>query len=230
MASSFFGSATSATKNIIGLGGVMPSALTNLINVKGNGYYIMMKTVVDLFFRDWCVFMQQPTLIGIGNAQNVNGASLSSVLNRLVDTTGIPLVGFSFQQPSSFDILDYEYTKYPFIDRSVIANNMLKKTTKITLQGLRPITAGNPVIINYIMNTLGLNKYIEKYCDMGGLWMIHTMWGTRRNYALTNLRGTKPVGEVGGVGWEFTFERLNFSDIDSASSMNDTATSILEAQ
>lgn len=231
MASSFFGSASSATKNIIGLGGVMPSALTNLVNVKGNGYYITMKTIVDLFFRDWCVFMATPTLLFTKNksALSTAGASLGNVFNSLIDTTGLPLVGFSFQQPSNYEILKYDYTKYPLLNRAVIANNMLKQTTKITLTGLRPITASNPVLLNYMMNTIGLKYYIEKYCDAGGTWWINTLWGARANYVLTELKGTKPVGEVGGVGWEFTFERLNFDSITTEMAKNDTKTSILEA-
>ena len=219
----------SLLNNAIGLGGVLPTtALTSAIYSKGSGYYIAMKTILDLFFRDWCVFMQQPSLIGVGG-KSVVGASLSSFVNKALDFTGVPLIGFTFRQPSNFEILKYEYTKYPFIDRSVIANNMLKQTTTITLTGLRPITGGNSVLMNYIMNTIGLNTYIEKYCDAGGLLMIHTMWGSRRNYALKELKGVKPSGEVGGVGWEFTFERLNFSDMDTSVSANDARTSLLEA-
>lgn len=230
MASNFLSSTVSGAKNIIGIGGVVPSSLTNLINPKGNGYYVTMKTVVDLFFRDWCVFMATPTLLFTKNKSTAAGSMLGNVWNSLIDTTGLPLVGFSFQQPSNYEILKYSYTKYPLLNRAVIANNMLKETTKITLQGLRPITASNPLLLNYMMNTIGLKYYIEKYCDAGGTWWINTLWGARANYVLTELKGTKPTGEVGGVGWEFTFERLNFDSISTATAQNDTKTSVLEAQ
>lgn len=197
------------TRQAIGLGNIIPSSLTN-IATKGKGGYIATVTVLDLLYRDWCVFLQTPSLLMGGDS-----GSTGMGLGGLIDTTGMPLIGFTFQQPSNFEILKYQFTKFPLLNKAVVANSMIKESTKITLTGLRPITASNPIILNIALNNVGL-KLIEKYADMGGLWWINTMWGARFNYVLTDLKGTMPVDDIGGVGWEFTFERLNFDSTSSS--------------
>lgn len=197
------------TRQAIGLGNIIPSSLTN-ITTKGKGGYIATVTVLDLLYRDWCVFLQTPSLLMGGDS-----SSTGMGLGGLIDTTGMPLIGFTFQQPSNFEILKYQFTKFPLLNKAVVANSMIKESTKITLTGLRPITASNPIILNIALNNVGL-KLIEKYADMGGLWWINTMWGARFNYVLTDLKGTMPVDDIGGVGWEFTFERLNFDSTSSS--------------
>lgn len=208
-------------RQAVGLGNIIPTSLTSAVATKGKGGYIAAVTVLDLLYRDWCVFLQTPSLLMGGNE-----SSTGLGLGGLIDTTGLPLIGFTFQQPSNFEILKYQFTKFPLLNKAVVANSMIKESTKITLTGLRPITASNPIILNIALNNVGL-KLIEKYADMGGLWWINTMWGARFNYVLTDLKGTMPVDDIGGVGWEFTFERLNFDSVSSATKSVDSKVSLL---
>lgn len=219
---------TQSARTLIGIGNIVPSTFTNF-SAKGRGYWVAMKTIIDLLYKDWCVYMQTPNILRNTDSYTATGESLSPFAS-LINTTGLPLIGFQFQQPKNFEILKYSYSKYPYLNRAVVANNMLKETTKITIQGLRPITVGNSVLVNAIVNNIGLKSYIEKYCDLGGLWWINTMWGARFNYVLTDLKGTLPVGEgIGGVGWEFTFERLNFDSMASSEKKTSSKVSFLSA-
>lgn len=217
-------SSASARSNIsktITIGNIAPAGLTTLFSKDSNTKFVLTKTILDLMFRDCCVIMQTPSLIFTSMKSLESGSTGVGVGigSNLIDKTGFPLLGFQFQQPKKLELLKYSYSEYPFLNRNVVANAMQKELTTVTLQGLRPVIAGNPVLVNYVVNTLGLNLYIEKYCDFGGLWNINTMWGLRRNYVLESLNGTLPVGEVGGVGWEFTFKRLNFDSTTMSQSV-----------
>lgn len=221
------GTSGTATKSAIGLGNILPSGLTSLLGSAGmrnnsNSKYVVLKTVMDLFFQDWCVWMQNAEIIWTTqNTSSGGGVGLSS------SGVPLPLIGFTFLPPQNLEILKYTYSEYPFVNRAVIANNMQKEPTQITLQALRPITAGNSIMVNFAANWLGIKYYIEKYCDFGGLWTIVTQWGIRTNYLLTDLKGTMPVGSQAGVGFEFTFKRYNFDDQETSMYKNNALTSIL---
>ena len=227
------GSGFSSTKSLIGLGNIMPSGLTQLmtkgINSKNAGYFAT-KAVLDLFFTDWCIIMENPSLLATLADKDGSSAGVSVDTNNvgvnMMDWKGLPLIGFQFQPPTNYEILKYSYSEYPFLNRAVVTNSMMKEPTTITLQGLRPITVGNSVILNYILNIIGLKLYIEKYCDFGGLWTINTMWGARTGYVLTDLKGTMPAEKQAGVGWEFTFKRYNFDSQSTQASKNSAMVSL----
>lgn len=217
------------SKQAIGIGNILPSGLTSLMSsrsAKSNGKYIALKSVMDLFFTDWCVWMQNPDIILTSSVTSSGGygtATQGFIKNSLV----LPLIGFTFQPPQGMEILKYSYSEYPYLNQAVIANNMQKEPTQITMRALRPITLGNNIMTNFVVNWVGIKYYIEKYCDYGGLWTIITQWGVRSNYLLTDLKGTMPVGNQAGVGFEFTFKRYNFDSYTMAQAKSDTLTSIL---
>lgn len=209
----------------IGFGNILPSGLTSLIYNRNskNTRYIVLKTVMDLFFQDWCVWMQNPEIL----LTKMNANETSGGVGVTDSSIPLPLIGFTFLPPKNLEILKYTYSEYPFINRAVIANNMQKEPTQITLEGLRPITLGNAIMTNFAVNWVGIKYYIEKYCDFGGLWTIITQWGVRSNYLLTDLKGTMPVGSQAGVGFEFTFKRYNFDEQDTSMYKNNALTSVL---
>lgn len=222
--------ATQAAKTAIGLGNILPSGLTSLLtsnNSQKSVKYTALKTVMDLFFQDWCVWMQNPEILLTKASVSGTSAGVGFMYNTLSSLPGLPLVGFTFLPPQNIEILKYTYSEYPYINKAVIANNMMKEPTQITLQGLRPITTGNNIMTNFAANWVGIKYYIEKYADFGGLWTIFTQWGVRTNYLLTDLKGTMPVGNQAGVGFEFTFKRYNFDNYETSQSKNSDMLSIL---
>lgn len=216
----------------ISFGNIMPMGLTNLFTKSSDTKYLITKTILDLMFRDCCVWMSNPELVFTKEKiNNKLGTGLSSA-SDFISQTGFPLLGFQFQQPKKVELLKYSYSEYPFLNRNVVVNAMQKEMTSITLTGLRPIVPGNPVLLNYVINMLGLKLYIEKYCDYGGTWSINTMWGVRSNYVLTDLNGVNVSNEggLGGVGWEFTFKRLNMdaTTMSESVSKSNNSVSVLE--
>lgn len=217
-------------KSGIGISGVLPSGLTSLMTsrkAKKNGKYVALKSVLDLFFTDYCVWMQDPEILLTKASVSGTSAGTGFMYNALSAIPGFPLVGFTFLPPQNIEILKYTYSEYPYINKAVIANNMMKEPTQITLQALRPITTGNNILANFAANWLGIKYYIEKYCDFGGLWTIITQWGVRSNYLLTDLKGTMPVGNQAGVGFEFTFKRYNFDSYETSQAKNSDMLSVL---
>lgn len=183
-----------AISSILGIGGVLPS-FAKMANGDLGGQ------ILDLTFRDSCLWMQNSSLLASWISLNLP----------------LPVVGFQFQTPDNLELLKYEYTSYPALNKSFVANTFQKKITTLTIIGLRPITRMNPVGLNYLLNQQGISNYIEKYADRGGLWTLNTMWGIITNLVLTELKGIK-INEtsLGGVGFEFTFEKLQFSNLNSS--------------
>lgn len=183
-----------SVSSVIGIGGVLPNFAKLATGDPGGA-------LLDLVFKDSCLWMQNSTLLH-------GFVSLDIPL---------PVVGFQFQTPDNLELLKYEYTTYPALNKSFVANTFQKKTTTLTITGLRPITRFNPVGLNYLLNWQGVSNYIEKYADRGGLWSLNTMWGLITNLVLTELKGVNMnETQMGGVGFEFSFEKLQFSSISSS--------------
>lgn len=151
--------------------------------------------ILDLVFSECCLLLQNLDIV----------SKLFSTISTL------PIIGFTFQQPSRVEFLNYQYAEYPYLNKNVVANAFLKQPTSIQIRGLRAITRGNGVITNYATN-YALRTFIETYCDKGGLWTLNTMWGIITNLALTSLSGEPTEQGMGGVVWNFEFKRLLFSD------------------
>ena len=156
--------------------------------------------ILDLVFRDACLWMENSSLL----------------FSPLASQIPLPLLGFSFKTPDRLMIAKYEYAKYPYLNKTAVTNSFLKDSGEIEIVGLRPILKENPIALNYSLNNIGVKQYIEKYADRGGLWSLNTMWGLYTNLALVQLEGIKiDNSEMGGVGFKFTFQKINFANIKS---------------
>lgn len=160
----------------------------------------MSGALLDLLFRDACLWMEQSTLL----------------FSSLASPVPLPVLGFTFQTPDNLVLAKYSYAEYPYLNKAAVANSFLKETGEIEVVGLRPIYKENSVALNYALNNIGIKQYIEKYADRGGTWALNTMWGLQTNLVLTQLEGIKVEGSsMGGVGFKFSFKKLNFAKVKS---------------
>lgn len=193
--------------NLISMGNVLPSfAKLSRGDLSG--------ALLDLAFKDSCLWMQNSTLLTSWLSFNIP----------------LPVLGFQFQTPDTLELLKYTYVKYPALNKVAVANSFQKETTTITITGLRPITQYNTVGLNYVLNWQGIKNYIQKYADRGGLWSLNTMWGIQTDLVLVSVNGVKlDDTSMGGVGFEFTFEKLNFADTGTALNKVDKLFSVIGA-
>lgn len=181
-----------------GLGNVMPS-----MGRMGNGGF----WILDLIFRDNALIMTDSQLL-----INAAGAAFGASWN-IGTPIPLPIIGFSFETPSQMNILNYSYTEYPMLNKVSVVNSFIKESGSVTVRGLRPITRGNPFVLNYLMNKT-LVLLIEKYADLGGTWTINTMWGTYGNLVLESLDGElSHDNDPGGTCFTFKFKRINFDAV-----------------
>ena len=192
MANAFISSGLSA-----GVGNVLPSLAT--ITTKSSPLH----TVLDLVLRDCALIMESSNLLFSNRP-----------MQMLIP---LPVIGFLFEAPEEIVFAKYSYAEYPLLNRATVANSFVKDVCPLRIGALRPITKGNNVVTNYLMNQVLIRKYIERYADRGGLFAINTGWGYIGNLALEEFKGKKVNNSnMSGVGFEFTFKRLNFAEIGLA--------------
>lgn len=122
----------------------------------------------------------------------------------------IPIVGFVYENPSTLEMLKYEYSEYPFLNKTLITNSYTKQNTRFSIRSYRAITAYNGIATNIALNE-ALYYGIEYYCDRGGTFKLLTMWGAFSNLVLESLQIIPPSGnEVGGIGFEWHFRKIPF--------------------
>ena len=158
---------------MLGIGNVLPSTAGLL---SGNGGK---KSLLDLAFRDACLWMEHSTLL------------TSNYANKF--SLPLPLLGFSFEPPESFTLLKYQFAQYPYLNKVAVANAFIKQSCPLTIRGVRPLTIKNNLITTYLTNHAGIKYYIEKYCDKGGTWAINTMWGIYTGLILQSCRPKQSV-------------------------------------
>ena len=140
---------------------------------------------------------------------------LSDISSILGITSGsgetyLPLIGFTYEHPSQMTLLRYEYSEYPYLDKTLLTNSYLKQNTELTIRSFRAITSENGMIANIALNE-AIFAGIEFYCDRGGTFRIMTMWGTFGNYVLEELSIVPPdSNQAGGIGFEWKFKRIPF--------------------
>lgn len=194
--------------NVPAIGNIVPS----LASIRRPG--AAAKCIMDLVFRDCALIMESSNLL------------FSPI--PLPTLVPLPIIGFSFDTPEEIVFARYTYATYPYLNKAVVANSFIKEVCPLKIRALRPIQRGNPVVANYLLNHTIIRFYIERYADRGGLFALNTMWGYIGNLALKELRGVK-VGNsnIGGVGFEFEFERLNFSSISVADKITNSVVGAL---
>lgn len=129
----------------------------------------------------------------------------------------LPIVGFTYENPSEMELLKYEYSEYPYLNKTLITNSYTKQNTKLTIRSWRAITSVNGIVTNLALNE-ALFYGIEAYCDRGGTFTIMTMWGTYKNFVLENLAIIPQEGnQVAGIGFEWRFKRIPFDTANAQS-------------
>lgn len=167
------------------------------------------KTMLDLTYRHSVILLSDVVSMGLGAA----GISLGSTASAIVDTVAtVPLLGFVYENPSQLELLKYQYSEYPYLNKALIVNSYVRNNTRFTLVAHRCITPSNSIPINIAMNE-ALFQLIKTYADMGGTFTLVTMWGVFNNCVLEELNGLPPEHEngVGGTSFEFKFLRLGFN-------------------
>lgn len=122
----------------------------------------------------------------------------------------LPIVGFVYENPHALEMLKYEYSEYPYLNKTLITNSYTKQNTKFSLRSYRAITSNNGVATNIALNE-ALYYGIEYYCDRGGTFKMLTMWGAFSNLVLESLQIVQAGdNQLGGIGFEWQFRKIPF--------------------
>lgn len=122
----------------------------------------------------------------------------------------MPLLGFIYELPQSIELLNFTYSEYPFINKSLVANSTQNETTTIKVTAISAITAENGIVKQFLKLQV-LQDALRDYCVFGGSFWLITPWGVFRNLYLENLT-LIPSDNSFGCKLEFTLKRLNFTD------------------
>lgn len=128
----------------------------------------------------------------------------------------LPLLGFSYAKPNQVEMLRFSYSEYPYLDKRIVSNSMVKEQTKFSIVGYRPIsladsTSGNNVLVNFLTNEL-IYKTLDLYTSQGGTFTIITQWGIFNNLVLERFSGVNlDIKTMGGEGFLFEFKRVLFA-------------------
>lgn len=183
----------SATSSL--LGDTTP-ALTSTLN----------KRILDLIFNNSALLLKKPELLS-------NSGLLGKIMAFSSDFLGksaLPILGFTYQTPTSLEYLKYTYSEYPFLNQKIITNGFIKEPTIIQITALRPITMSNTWTLNYF-NSKSIIELLEAYCDMGGLFKLLTRWGSIDDLALINLTLNANPEDANNPGvFVMTFKKLIF--------------------
>lgn len=151
----------------------------------------------------------------------LTGGTNLNALGGLGINLPLPLLGFEFKTPQELQLLKYNYSEYPYVDKTLITNAYLRENTSISIIGYRPITynGGSNVVNNLSSSVLGIyitNELIVStlkiYCDKGGTFSLLTLWGQIQNLVLEELAGVPLEAEnaLGGQAFLFRFKQINF--------------------
>lgn len=161
------------------------------------------KGLLDLTYAHNALLLDDGISMGLSSL----GVNVSSSLA----SAPLPLLGFVYEHPNTLELLKYSYSQYPYLNKSLIINSYIKENTKFAIRAYKQITIQNGVIVNIAANEL-LFHSLQNYCDKGGTFTLLTMWGSFSNLVLEELNGIPPKdNETGGCGFEFIFQRMNFS-------------------
>lgn len=156
------------------------------------------RAIVDLVFSNNCLILTDLVKTGI-----------LPILNTA------PLIGFYYENPSQLGLYSYSYSEYPYLNRTAVANSVMKNSSTITIKGLRPITRANSVVVNYLANSTILSL-LDKYIMRGGRFKLLTMWGPVSNLVMESIDGVTEFGQ-GGVAFDFTLRKIYTAESTSSS-------------
>lgn len=154
------------------------------------------KAAIDLTYRNSCILLSDA-------ANMLTGGAFGS-LGQFIPQ---PLLGFVFDNPQQIELLKYQYSEYPYLNKALIVNSYVRQNTRFTLTAHRCITPSNPIPINIAANE-AYYYLIKEYADRGGTFTIVTMWGTFSSCVLEELNGIPPEHNNGVAGTSFEFKFL----------------------
>lgn len=97
-----------------------------------------------------------------------------------VSAVPLPLLGFHFNPSQTIQLLNFEYSRYPYLNKKMISNSVVQNETRFSLEIIDTITSDNTVITAIAKRQL-LITLLNKYILAGGLFTILTLGGTISN-------------------------------------------------
>ena len=177
-------------------------ALSEFINLKGlevtSPSKILAQTLID---RSSILLNDIPKLFGAG-------ASVP-----------LPLIGFTYMPMDRVELLNYSYSQYPFLNRESITNTYIKNPTRFQLLAVKPITRLNTFFFNFATN-IALKKFLEKYINAGGTFLVITPWEVITDCVVEKLEGVKFNDTSLGEGFLFSFYKPNIYEDTTGSQSN----------
>lgn len=161
------------------------------------------RQLLELVFKRNAILLNDPSALGVGGA-------IGSALDAVGSLVGVPLLGFVYETPETAELLKFSYSEYPYLNRMQIVNSYIAENTQFRVKAYKALTGNTSVLINYTTNEL-LYSTLKKYCTNGGTFTLTTLWGAYTNLVLESLNGVAIEGQLGGIGFEFTFKKVGFT-------------------
>lgn len=139
----------------------------------------------------------------------------------------LPLMGLTYAPPREVELLNFSYSEYPYINKTIVVNSYQQEPTKFSIIAYRPISvmptkdangninqpiqSGNNVIVNFLANEVTYNL-LQFYGRSGGTFSLVTQWGIFTNLLLKGLKGiTIDSKTMGGEAFLFEFKGVLFA-------------------
>lgn len=187
----------------------VPSLESGLKRDSGDKESSIQRTTLDSLYRDNALLLADlGTIAGIST------------------NFPLPVLGFVYEHPNHMELLRYNYSEYPYLNKTLITNSYTKEPTRFSVRSYRAITSVKGVAVNIGLNE-ALYYGIEYYCDRGGTFKLLTMWGHFSNLVLESLEIVQPDGnQVGGLGFEWRFRKIPFDTTNAEAVQSATVNSL----
>lgn len=167
------------------------------------------RAILDLVYRDAAlVLVDAGTILG--------GISMP-----------VPLIGFTYEAPYSYTLLEYRYAEHPYLNRQSIISGYTKENTELTIISRMALTS-NKGLLQAIAINKALLTVVEKYCDQGGRFGLINVYDTfASNLVLESLEIVPSnSGRIDDIGLKWTFKKLLFSESSVTGTLSDTLANI----
>jgi hypothetical protein len=178
------------------------SILGNPASVSDTGSYALL----DAVYSNSAVILEDATEVLTGKKPTIN--------------PGLPLIGFSYKPDGGINLLKYEWSKYPYLNKQMLTHAAVKQTSQFSVTVVSPISTGGRGVVPSILTRELMVKLLGKYCDAGGKFTVLTLWGSMKHCLLTDLEGLSG-DTMDGTLFKMHFERPNFDLTGADAQMSD---------